>query len=209
MATTPKPLVRPYRASDRDAVVELWRACRLLRPWNEPNRDIERKLAHDADGLLVLELDGRVAGSVLAGYDGHRGWVNYLAVDPALRGHGFGALLMDEAERRLAQAGCPKINVQVRATNEEVVGFYQHLGYVVDDVVSMGKRLVDDDAGRARGLGEARVRPSRRPALSSSLIDGRGLHRATSTERIGSWARARGLSGLATTTNAGREGRRG
>jgi ribosomal protein S18 acetylase RimI-like enzyme len=146
VAITPRPLVRPYAASDRQAVVALWWACELLRPWNDPNRDIEQKLAHDADGLLVLELDGRVAGSVMAGFDGHRGWVNYLAVDPALRGRGFGALLMNEAERQLSRAGCPKINLQVRASNQEVLGFYQHLGYVVDDVVSMGKRLVDDDA---------------------------------------------------------------
>ncbi|MBV9661302.1 MAG: hypothetical protein JO337_09110 [Acidimicrobiales bacterium] len=76
MAITSAPLIRTYRASDREAVIMLWSACGLLRPWNNPDRDIDRKLAHDADGLIVAELDGRVIGSVMAGYDGHRGWVN-------------------------------------------------------------------------------------------------------------------------------------
>ena len=86
------------------------------------------------------------AGTVMAGYDGHRGCVNYLAVDPAYQGQGLGRLLMREAERRLLAAGCPKINLQVRTSNEDAVAFYRHLGYHVDDVVSMGKRLIDDAA---------------------------------------------------------------
>ncbi len=151
MAINSRPHVRHYRVSDRDAVVALWSACDLLRPWNDPDRDIERKLALDAEGFLVLELDGRVVGSVLVGDDGHRGWVNYLAVDPARRGLGFGALLMAEAERRLAQAGCPKVNLQIRASNEWVTGFYRHLGYAVDDVVSMGKRLAPEGARASSG----------------------------------------------------------
>lgn len=142
--TTYRPVLRCYQASDRDALVRLWSECGLLRPWNDPDRDIERKLAHDADGLLVLEFDGRVAGSVMAGYDGHRGWVNYLAVDPAHQGKGFGTMLMAEAERRLALLGCPKVNLQVRTSNSHAVGFYQHLGYAVDETVSMGKRLSHD-----------------------------------------------------------------
>jgi ribosomal protein S18 acetylase RimI-like enzyme len=142
--TTYRPVLRCYQASDRDALVRLWSACGLLRPWNDPDRDIERKLAHDADGLLVLELDGRVAGSVMAGYDGHRGWVNYLAVDPAHQGKGFGTMLMAEAERRLALLGCPKVNLQVRTSNSQAVGFYQRLGYTADETVSMGKRLSHD-----------------------------------------------------------------
>jgi ribosomal protein S18 acetylase RimI-like enzyme len=116
----------------------------LLRPWNDPDRDIERKLAHDADDFLVLELSNSLVGSVMVGYDGHRGWVNYLAVDPRHQGEGLGAKLMIEAERRLVLRGCPKVNLQVRAANEEAVGFYQHLGYAVDEVVSLGKRLFDD-----------------------------------------------------------------
>ncbi len=139
-----RPVLRAYQASDRDALVRLWAECGLLRPWNHPDRDIQRKLAHSAGGLLVLELDGRVAGSVMAGYDGHRGWVNYLAVDPGHQGKGFGTMLMAEAERRLALRGCPKVNLQVRTSNSHAVGFYQHLGYVVDETVSLGKRLSRD-----------------------------------------------------------------
>jgi ribosomal protein S18 acetylase RimI-like enzyme len=144
MTSTAPPTVRRYESLDRAEVVEMWSACGLVRAWNDPDRDIERKLHHDADGLLVLELDGRVVGSVMVGYEGHRGWVNYLAVDPAQRGKGFGALLMVAAERRLADAGCPKVNLQVRSANTDVVDFYRHLGYAVDDVVSMGKRLAHD-----------------------------------------------------------------
>jgi hypothetical protein len=93
---------------------------------------------------LVLEVDGCLAGSVMVGYAGHRGWVNYLAVDPAWRGRGLGRMVMDQAEQRLLALGCPKVNLQVRTSNEHVVAFYRHLGYGTDDVVSMGKRLPDD-----------------------------------------------------------------
>ena len=144
-STSSRSTLRPYRHSDRDALVALWSACGLLRPWNDPDRDIARKLAHD-DDLLVLELDDRLIGSVMVGFDGHRGWVNYLAVDPRHQGNGHGATLMIEAERRLALRGCPKVNLQVRAASKQAVGFYQHLGYVVDEVVSLGKRLFDDVA---------------------------------------------------------------
>ena len=146
MASTSRPSVRRYVPSDCEAVVAVWSACGLVRPWNDPHRDIERKVSRDPGGLLVLELGGQVAGTVMAGYDGHRGWVNYLAVDPAYRNEGLGKLLMTEAERWLAEAGCPKINLQVRGTNNQVVGFYRRLGHTVDDTVSMGKRLVDDRA---------------------------------------------------------------
>jgi ribosomal protein S18 acetylase RimI-like enzyme len=144
MASARQPLLRTYRSSDHDALLSLWSRCGLLRPWNDPRRDIERKLAHDLDGFLVLEVGERLAGTVMAGYDGHRGWVNYLAVDPAYQGQRLGRLFMREAERRLLAVGCPKVNLQVRTSNEGAVAFYRHLGYHVDDVVSMGKRLIDD-----------------------------------------------------------------
>ena len=101
MASARPPVLRTYRPSDHDALLSLWSRCGLLRPWNDPTRDIQRKLAHDLDGFLVLEVGERLAGTVMAGYDGHRGWVNYLAVDPAYQGQGLGRLLMREAERRL------------------------------------------------------------------------------------------------------------
>jgi ribosomal protein S18 acetylase RimI-like enzyme len=135
---------RPYRPGDREALVTLWSRCGLTRPWNDPYRDIDRKLSADADNLLVLEDDDRLVGSVMVGYDGHRGWINYLAVDPDHQRQGLGRVLMTEAERRLEHLGCPKVNLQVRSSNQAAVEFYRRIGYVVDDVVSLGRRLEDD-----------------------------------------------------------------
>ena len=139
-----EPLLRSYRPADRDALVSLWSICELTRPWNDPNRDIDRKLARDAENLLVLDDDGRLIGSVMVGYEGHRGWVNYLAVHPDRRRQGLGRLLMDAAERRLRDLGCPKVNLQVRASNEAAKDFYRRIGYSVDEAVSFGKRLEHD-----------------------------------------------------------------
>lgn len=137
-------LLRPFRPSDRDRLVALWVTCGLTRPWNDPYRDIERKLSHDPSNILVLERDDELIGSVMVGYEGHRGWANYLAVHPAHRRQGLARLLMDEAERRLRELGCPKINVQVRQSNLGAVEFYKHLGFSVDEAVSLGKRLEKD-----------------------------------------------------------------
>ena len=138
------PLCRSYQGDDREALVSLWRACHLTRPWNDPYRDIERKLSVDADNLLVLEDGDRLIGSVMVGYDGHRGWVNCLAVHPDHQWRGFGHLLMVEAEKRLQVLGCPKVNLQVRGSNQAAIEFYQRIGYTIDDVVSLGWRLIDD-----------------------------------------------------------------
>ena len=124
--------------------MSLWSICGLTRPWNDPNRDIERKLARDAENLLVLEDDGQLIGSVMVGYEGHRGWINYLAVHPDRRRQGLGRLLMDEAERRLRALGCPKVNLQVRTSNEAAREFYRQIGYRLDEAVSFGKRLEHD-----------------------------------------------------------------
>ncbi len=143
--------IRTFRAADEDAVVALWERTDLVRPWNDPRRDIARKVAVADDLLLVGVHDGKVVGVVMAGYDGHRGWINYLAVAPDRQGAGAGRALMAEAERRLRVLGCPKINLQVRGSNADVLAFYEHLGFVVDDAVSLGKRLEHDD-GAADGL---------------------------------------------------------
>jgi ribosomal protein S18 acetylase RimI-like enzyme len=140
------PSLRSFQEGDRNDLIGLWMECGLVRPWNDPDRDIARKLAHDPENLVVLVLDGSLVGAVMIGYDGHRGWANYLAVRPGYQGRGFGRILMAEVERRLAARGCPKLNLQVRASNEGVVAFYRHLGYLTDEVVSLGKRLVDDTA---------------------------------------------------------------
>ena len=139
--------IRPYDPTDEAAVVALWERCGLTRPWNDPHKDIRRKLAVRPDLFLVGELDGAVVGTVMAGYDGHRGWVNYLGVDPACRRRGVGRALMAEAERLLRLDGCPKINLQVRTSNTEAIEFYRRIGFAVDDVVSLGKRLEHDGPG--------------------------------------------------------------
>jgi ribosomal protein S18 acetylase RimI-like enzyme len=136
--------IRPIRPDETEAVVALWEACDLIRPWNDPRKDIERKLRVDPELFLVAVEKELVVGAVMAGYEGHRGWINYLAVDPGRRRKGLGKRLMAAAERLLAERGCPKINLQVRSENADVVAFYGALGYQKDDVVSLGKRLVDD-----------------------------------------------------------------
>ena len=138
--------IRRFEAPDTDAVVALWEACDLTRPWNDPHKDIARKVAVADDLFLVGTIDGTVVATVMGGYDGHRGWVNYLAVAPERRGDGLGRTLMEAVEVELRAVGCPKINLQVRATNTEVLAFYEHLGYAVDAAVSLGKRLESDDS---------------------------------------------------------------
>ena len=134
--------VRAYDADDHDAVVALWRAVFPDAPaHNEPVDDIARKLLVQPEGFLVAERDGDVVGTCVAGYDGHRGWVHLLAVAPAHRRRGVGAALMNRAAELLAAAGCPKLNLQVRARSPEAVAFYESLGFAVEERVSMGKHL--------------------------------------------------------------------
>ncbi|MFB2599500.1 GNAT family acetyltransferase [Herbiconiux sp. P17] len=140
--------IRPFRESDTDAVVALWETTGLTRPWNDPRKDIARKLTTQPELFLVAERDGgtgtHLLGTAMAGYDGHRGWVNYLAVDPAAQGAGLGRTLMAEVERRLEALGCPKVNLQIRESNEPVMEFYRSLGYARDGAVSFGKRIIPD-----------------------------------------------------------------
>jgi ribosomal protein S18 acetylase RimI-like enzyme len=136
--------IREFEDADADAVVELWTSAGLLRPWNDPRLDIERKKAVQRELFLVAVADDNILGAGMAGYDGHRGWVNYLAVRPDRRQLGIGRALMAEFEERLTALGCPKINLQVRAGNADVLAFYARLGYVEDAVVSLGKRLIPD-----------------------------------------------------------------
>ena len=143
-------LIRPFAPQDEEQVIALWHRCELTRPWNDPRKDIQRKLTTQPELFLVLELEGRVVGTAMGGYDGHRGWVNYLAVAPELRGKGLGRKLMATLESLLTARGCPKLNLQVRAGNEAAIGFYTRLGYKQDEVVSLGKRLIEDAAQEER-----------------------------------------------------------
>jgi ribosomal protein S18 acetylase RimI-like enzyme len=137
--------IRKFSESDRKAVISLWQACELTRPWNDPDLDISRKLSVQADLFLVGELEGEVVASVMGGYDGHRGSVFYLAVAPKCQGCGYGSALMAEIQTLLVSMGCPKLNIVVRTSNSKVLSFYKHLGYEVDDVISLGKRLIPDN----------------------------------------------------------------
>jgi ribosomal protein S18 acetylase RimI-like enzyme len=136
--------IRPYLAADEDAVVGLWQRCGLIRAWNDPRKDIQRKLTTQAELFLVGDLNRSLVATVMAGYDGHRGWVNYLGVDPAHRSKGYGRSLMQRVEELLAARGCPKLNIQVRGDNREALLFYRKIGYLADDAVSLGKRLIPD-----------------------------------------------------------------
>ncbi len=136
--------VRPFVSADADGVVALWRACGLTRPQNDPHKDIARKLRVNPEWFLVADRDGEIVGSVMAGYEGHRGWINYLGVAPALQHGGLGRRLMDEAEARLRAAGCPKINLQVRPDNRAAIAFYERIGFAVEGAISLGKRLERD-----------------------------------------------------------------
>jgi ribosomal protein S18 acetylase RimI-like enzyme len=137
--------IRCFRPEDEPSVVAVWQRCDLVRPWNDPHRDICRKLKVNPEWFLVGLVDGQVLATVMAGYEGHRGWLNYLAVAPEFQRRGLARQIVAEAERLLRKAGCPKINLQIRTSNQAVIEFYRHLGYSVDDVVSMGKRLEHDD----------------------------------------------------------------
>jgi len=137
--------IRPFQISDESALVDLWSKCELIRPVNDPAKDIRRKLAINPEWFLVGMLDSKIIASVMVGYDGHRGWINYLAVHPEHRLQGYGRQIMAEAERLLRAAGCPKINLQVRTNNRAVIAFYERIGYRIDEVVSFGKRLEDDE----------------------------------------------------------------
>jgi ribosomal protein S18 acetylase RimI-like enzyme len=141
--------IRSYMESDETEVARLWRDVFSAAPaWNNPESDIRRKLEVQRE-LFFVALDGdKLVGTVLAGYDGHRGWVYYLAVSPQGRRSGTGRALMTRVEEELAALGCHKLNLQVRADNPVVVAFYRKLGYLIEERISMGKLLpVDGECG--------------------------------------------------------------
>jgi ribosomal protein S18 acetylase RimI-like enzyme len=136
--------IRAFEERDTEMVVSLWHSAGLTRPWNDPYRDIARKLTVQRELFLVAEEAGSVVGTVMAGYDGHRGWLYYLASDPARRGEGIGTALVDAAEALLLDMGCPKVQLMVRPDNAVAHGFYDRLGYQSFDIWATGKRLIED-----------------------------------------------------------------
>ena len=137
-------LIRPFQTEDEDALVALWKMCELTVPWNNPHKDIARKLQVQPELFLVGILDNSLIATVMGGYEGHRGWINYLAVHQDFQGKGYGQEIMNSVETGLREMGCPKINLQIRRGNDKTASFYQKLGFTYDHVVSMGKRLEAD-----------------------------------------------------------------
>ena len=134
--------IRAFEEADSPAVISLWREVfAYTTPHNDPALVIDRKMALQRELFFVAALDERIVGTVMGGYDGHRGWLYSLAVHPSSRGRGIGTALVRHLERALADLGCVKINLQVLASNPKVVAFYEKLGYRVEERISMGRVL--------------------------------------------------------------------
>jgi len=138
-------IIRQYLPEDEEAVINLWKICNLTKPWNNPEQDINRKLENSPELFLVGTINGIIVASVMAGYDGHRGWIYYLAVDPEHRKQGLGRQMMTAAEEKLLEIGCPKIDLMVRKNNMDVITFYEKIGYGHDEVITMSRRLIEDE----------------------------------------------------------------
>lgn len=156
--STTRPVeIRAFEPADEGSLIALWQECGLTRPWNDARKDIARKLADSPWGLLVAVRAREVVGGVMVGYDGHRGSVNYLAVAPSARAMGIGTALMDAAEAALLIRGCPKINLQVRPENADVIAFYARRGYSTfapgDQAINLGLRLDHDGPATATRIG--------------------------------------------------------
>ena len=136
--------IRPFTSDDESEVISLWERCGLIVAHNDPRKDIARKQKVDPDWFLVGELDDSIVATCMVGYDGHRGCINYLAVDPNHQSKGYGRMMTEKAEEFLLDAGCPKVNLLVRGTNESGVAFYHSLGYTDNECLSLGKRLIPD-----------------------------------------------------------------
>ena len=136
--------IRKFDIDNQTAVIELWKTCQLVVPWNDPAKDIARKLKVDADLFLVGEIDGEIIATVMGGYEGHRGWINYLAVSPRQQRKGYARKIIKYLEQLIQLRGCPKINLMIRATNTEAEAFYQAIGYITETSIALGKRLEPD-----------------------------------------------------------------
>ena len=136
--------ITPYSPEHEKAVIALWQRCNLVRPQNNPKKDIERKMKVDPELFLVGIIDNKVVAAAMGGYDGHRGSVYYLSVDPAHQKKGLGRQIMTALEEKLLAKGCPKLNLMFRTDNGKVESFYEKIGYQRDACIEMGKRLIPD-----------------------------------------------------------------
>ncbi|WP_341897671.1 GNAT family acetyltransferase [Ferrovibrio terrae] len=133
--------IRSFQNTDRAAVIALWQACGLTRPWNDPDSDISFCVSKPESTILVGERDSKIVASVMTGHDGHRGWLYYLAVDPALQKAGHGRAMVQAAEAWLTARGVPKVMLMVRPENTQVRAFYDALGYAEEPRVIFSRRL--------------------------------------------------------------------
>ena len=133
--------ISTYESKFQDAVVDLWKTCNLITPQNDPVEDIRKKTSFQPELFFVGLLEGKVIGSIMVGYEGHRGWMNYMAVNPKYQRQGYGRKLVQKAIAELKKIGCVKINLQVRRSNTSVIDFYKHLEFQEDDVISLAMRL--------------------------------------------------------------------
>lgn len=131
------PEIAAFNEEQREQVINLWEKCGLLFPGNEPGYDIDLKMKFQPGLFFTLVIGGSVAGSVMAGFDGHRGWLNYLCVHPDFRKMGYGRNLILHAVQQLKALGCPKVNIQIRSSNTGVIGFYKKAGFYDHDVICM------------------------------------------------------------------------
>ena len=137
--------ISKFTDDQSDQMIALWKKCDLTRSWNNSEKDIARKNGDQNGKFLIGQIDGVVMASIMIGYDGHRGSINYLAVDPDYTGTGYGKILMAEAERFLLSVGCPKINFCVGTDNDKAIEYHQQLGYAIEPIHLLGKRLIKDD----------------------------------------------------------------
>jgi len=136
--------IRQFVPNDTNRVIFIWEQCDLVRNWNNPNFDIQRKLNFQKELFFVGLLNDEIIATAMFGYDGHRGWLNYFAVLPNFQKRGFGKKLMTFGEMALIEKGCPKLNLQIRNDNTKAINFYKKVGYKEDAAVSFGKRLIED-----------------------------------------------------------------
>ena len=130
-----------YHPQYQNAVIDLWKKCNLVVSQNDPVVDVQKKLDVQSELFLIALLKNEVIGSVMAGYDGHRGWLYYLAVLPEYQKKGYGGKLVKRAINELRKLGCLKVNLQVRSDNASLVNFYKHLGFKEEKRISLGMRL--------------------------------------------------------------------
>ena len=140
-----KATFRKFIKTDTETVINLWKKCKVIVPWNDPFKDIKRKLSINDNLFIIGEMNKHIIASAMAGYDGHRGYIYYLAVLPDYQKKGIGSALLSIVEKKLLQLGCPKINLFVRNTNIRVKAFYKMNDYEIQDSQIYGKRLIEDN----------------------------------------------------------------